>query len=400
MNKPTIITVNRNVLFKAVCQVSPARSLTTQCMPWAYTDYIFDVRDGQLYIMTSDFWNCNVCKQVEAEIETEATERQLFAVPHTIRKALKLLGDEPIRMAFGHSQVEVTHANGSFFMALDKDKDFSAEFEKKEDAVHTVKIEVPDFRHFIESAQFCIHNDELRPALSGLCFDFRDDHLVLASSDGHVLCMVEAYSVPADFKHTFIVKRKAVDQIYRMLPKVGWVELSIIKEQIRLDVTDGNSGQLTIVTKPVDGRYPNYLQVLPQHNEIHITVNRKQLLNAVMRADLFANDSSRLLLMVIHQNGTELVITSKDGDFECGATEKVPVTYDKLQHADGMYKDDIGFRIGFKSTHLEQILKHIHATDIIINAQDDKRATLFTPAVQDVADDSVTYLLMPMLVSE
>lgn len=394
-NKPTIVTVGRNELLRAINQVSHARAV--KAAVGVYTCYVFDIQDGKLYIMASNADSITVRKEVKTDsIDTDNNERLLLPVDATIRKAISLLDDQPLQLTFLHSQVEVKHQYGSFFMPLEREDGFFATFPEKEEAQHTVNIEIPDFRHFLDDTAFCMADDELRPVMNGVCFDFKDNHLVMAASDGHMLAMIDAWSVTTEWTGSFVVPKKTVRALQRMLPKVGWIELSVYDRYVRMDVTDNLSGTLTIKSSTVDGRYPNYLSVIPKENALHITANRKQLLAAVRRADLFANYNSKMLSFYLAEGGDQLEIKSDDYDFEMGATERVPASYGKIP----LNKWSPAFRIGFKSTPMEEILRHIKDTDVVINAQDGSRAVTITKVQKDALDDETLYLLMPMLVND
>lgn len=395
MNEKTTITVSRNELLRALNQVAPARG--TKVALDVYKCYIFDIQDGKLLVMASNADCVTVRKEVKTDsIETASNERLLFPMEGTIRTALKLLDEQPLQLTFLHSQVEVKHQYGSFFMPLEREDGFFATFPEKEKAQHTVNIEIPDFRHFLDDTAFCMADDELRPVMNGVCFDFKDEHLVMAASDGHMLAMVDAWSVATEWTGSFVVPKKTVIALQRMLPKVGWIELSVYDRYVRMDVTDNLSGALTIKSSTVDGRYPNYLSVIPKENALHITANRKQLLAAVRRADLFANYSSKMLAFYLTDGGNEIEIKSDDIDYEMGATERVPASYGKIP----TNKFSPNFRIGFKSTPVEEILRHIKDTDVVINAQNGNRAVTITKVQKEAIDDETLYLLMPMLVND
>lgn len=386
MNELTTVIVSRNDLLLALRQTAPGRQ--PKAIPYIFRDYVFIVESDNFYVWTSDGASTTIRKRVKAEITTDNKEQQLFPIyGNMLTKMLQLLDDEPIRMTFYHSQMEVTHQYGTFYLPFENDIAAQTIIKGNDEAKHTVKIEVPDFRKFLDKSIFCMANDELRPAMNGIYFDFRDNHLVLAASNGHILVKIDAWSVAADFTDSFIMYAKTACILSRILPKAGFLEMSIFDSQVRIDVTTGQDEELTILTKTVDSRYPNYMNVIPRHGIYHITVNRRKFLSAVRRAEIFSNDSSRLLKLYLKQDDNTITINASDIDLEIGACETLPAVFDGLP--------DGKMTIGFNSRFIEHVICHLNTDNIIINGQDSSRAITMVPDVQD--DDEVLYLIMPML---
>lgn len=391
MNESTTVIVSRNDLLLALRQTAPARQTSAKnCVP-IFTYYVFIVEDGNFYVWTSDGYSVIIRKRIRAEITANTKEQQLFPIyGNMLTKMLRLLDNEPIRMTFYHSQMEVTHQYGKFYLPFENDNGVKTIIKGNESAKQTIKIEIPDFRKNLDKVAFCMGNDALRPVMNGIFFDFRDDHLVLAASNGHILAKIDAWSVAVDFTDSFIMCSKAVRILSHILPKAGFLELSVFDRQVRIDVSTENDEQLTLLTTTIDGRYPNYMSVIPQQDVFHITVNRRKFLAAIHRADIFSNDSSRLLKLRLKQDDSTITIQASDKDFEIGAYETLSAVFNGLPSGDMI--------IGLRANFIEPTIRHLKTDNIIINGKDNHSAITIVPDIQD--DDEILYLLMPILLSD
>ena len=136
----------------------------------------------------------------------------------------------------------------------------------------------------------------------------------------------------------------------------------------------------------IEGRYPNYNSVIPQHNPNCATIDRLTLLGALKRVAVFSSQSVSLVKLSLSMNA--LKISAQDIDFSTAAEETVTCLYDGAQMS-----------IGFKSSFLIDILNNISSQNVIMELADPSRAGVIVPEEQNENED-LLMLLMPMMLND
>lgn len=108
-----------------------------------------------------------------------------------------------------------------------------------------------------------------------------------------------------------------------------------------------------MVCRLTEGRYPNYLSVIPRNNPYHLTIDRQTLVNALRRVSVFAPEGSGLVKFRIEENNVH--ISTQDIDFSTSANETLTCQY-----------EGVAMSIGFKANFLIEILNNIPGQEITI----------------------------------
>ncbi|MDR3137979.1 MAG: DNA polymerase III subunit beta [Tannerellaceae bacterium] len=234
----------------------------------------------------------------------------------------------------------------------------------------------------ISRSLFATAEDELRPVMNGIYFDFLPEGLTFVASDGHKLVRLCNTTVRSENHGAFTFPKKAANLLRNLL--IREVEpVSVTFDDDKAIVT----GQgFELACRLIEGRYPNYNSVIPKNNPHKITINRLALTSALKRASSFTNPSTYLVKLQFKDN--ELLIVGQDIDFARRAEERIPCQYggDELN-------------IGFKSTFLIEILTNIYAEDVIFELADPSRAALVLPA-ENGEDENLLMLIMPMMLND
>ncbi len=146
-------------------------------------------------------------------------------------------------------------------------------------------------------------------------------------------------------------------------------------------------GEYTIVSRLIDGKFPNYEAVIPQDNPNKLVVDRVEFFNAIRRVSIFANEASKLVKFNISEN--QVRITAQDIDFSISAEEVLPALYE----GEPMH-------IGFKSTFILEILQNIDSGDVKLEMSEPNRAALFLPTEKMDEMEDELMLLMPIMLDE
>lgn len=323
----------------------------------------------------------------DADVE-HLTERTKFAVEiPAFRQGIRTLGDELIEIVVHDYQLTVEHSSGRFVLPLYKSPDEFPVPSPVMEPHHTIALEVPAVRSWLDTLSLAMAEDELRPVMNGILFEF-DKCLNMVSSDGHILALVET-QIKSEFQGEYIIPRFVIQRLQRILPKTGFLTMQLSEKVYDSCITiEDGSETLTVHFKRTDGRYPKWRSVVDRNYSFDVTVGRRQLLRSLERSCIFSNSSSNLGVFRLDKDSSKLIVESDDVDFETKAIESV----------DAEYLTSDNFAIGLKIPTLIKCLKPMTSQQIIFHIKDAGRAVLMEPDVQP-DKEKITLLIMPMLLN-
>lgn len=232
----------------------------------------------------------------------------------------------------------------------------------------------------LRKTSFAVSTDESRYVLNGIFFSLKDHKVTLVATDGRRLALTdEDAEIAAEAQADFIVPTKAINEVNRLLGAAGNVELKYSENQVAFTTTgEGQMGAL-IISKLVDGNYPNYRQVIPGECQERITLTRDELLGALRRAELMTSDKSNSVKLTFSRN--QLAITANTP--EVGeARENLAINYKG--------KD---FAIAFNPTYLMDPLKALETDEVFFELIDELSPGVIKASVPFL------YVIMPMRMS-
>lgn len=227
----------------------------------------------------------------------------------------------------------------------------------------------------LQKTSYAASNDETRQVLNGALFAFRDDKLTVVATDGRRMALVEQeVEFPKDAEVDIIIPSKTIGELIRTLGDAGTIKILLTEKQVAFEF-----GTMLIVSRLIEGNYPNFRQVIPAQSEQRIPVERESLLAAVRRASLMTTDQSRSVRLTFGKNRLEVVTETPDvGE----ARETLPVKY---------AGPDIS--VAFNPEFLMDPLRTLDSDEIYMEITDD-----LSPGVIKT-DVPFLYVLMPMRVS-
>lgn len=160
----------------------------------------------------------------------------------------------------------------------------------------------------LRKTAYAISTDETRYVLNGLLFAFKEGKLVLVATDGRRLALMEVEAdVAADQEISVIVPAKAVTELGRLLREDGVVKVSVASNQIAFEVN-----QTLLVSKLIEGNYPNYRQVIPAETKERVTLERETFFNAVRRVALLTSEKSNSVKLMFKKNTLDIAANSPE----------------------------------------------------------------------------------------
>jgi len=180
-------------------------------------------------------------------------------------------------------------------------------------------------RTMLRKTSFAASSDEARYVLNGILFSLKEHKLCLVATDGRRLALVEE-EVEASVKSQgdAIVPSKAVGELLRVLQDKGEVDISFTENQAFFNLRDEKGPTVTVITKLIEGNYPNYRQVIPAETKERVVLPREEFLHALRRAEIMTSDKQNSVKLTFSKNS--LAITANTP--EVGeARENMAVNY-------------------------------------------------------------------------
>jgi len=320
------------------------------------------------------------------QIETFLTVSQpegdsIFCLDTTILDTMKTLPVQPITIEINPKayQATVLHGSGEFKIAILDKGDYS-KMEDTEEVAYPIPAD--RLKSALEKNIKQSANDELRPVMNGVFMDIQKDCITFVGSDGHRLSKYTDFTM------------KGID-----LKPVNLPKMAVILLLKYIDDTDEDNnaylkatenrvwisvGPTTLTARLIDGRYPNYNSVIPQHNDITLQLTKKDLLSIIDRLLITSNIATNMIKL---EAGTEnCVFSSADIDFNKSAKEELKESA------------SAAIKIGFKGTFMKDLLAGA-PDDIVMSFSEPSRAMLIKP-VEDDENTELTLLLMPLLLND
>ncbi len=168
-------------------------------------------------------------------------------------------------------------------------------------------------RGMMKKTSFSISTDESRYVLNGIFISLKDHKMTMVATDGRRLALVdEEVDVAENSQGEFIVPAKAVNELNRLLQDKGEVEVRYAENQASLTLKDEKGASILIVTKLIEGNYPNYRQVIPAETKERVGLAREEFLHALRRAEIMTSEKSNSVKMSFGKNKLEITANSPE----------------------------------------------------------------------------------------
>ena len=246
----------------------------------------------------------------------------------------------------------------------------------------TIVIPQDKLKGMLRKTSFAVSTDESRFVLNGIYFSLKENKLILVATDGRRLALCEEeLEISADNQADFILPTKAINELTRLLQGGGNVEVKFTENQASFATLPATEGAVSavLVTKLVDGVYPNYRQVIPAEPLERVPLNREEFLKSLRLAEIMTTDKQNSVKLTFSRN--QLAITANAP--EVGeARQTVAIKYQG--------KD---FAIAFNPGYLMDPLKALDTDEVYFELIDE-----LSPGVLKT-NEPFLYVIMPMRMS-
>jgi DNA polymerase-3 subunit beta len=165
----------------------------------------------------------------------------------------------------------------------------------------------------LKKTSFAISSDESRYVLNGIFFSLKEHKLTMVATDGRRLALVdEEVDVAASSQGEFIVPAKAVNELNRLLQDKGEVEIKFSDNQAAFTLRDDKGNATLVITKLIEGNYPNYRQVIPAETKERVALVRDEFLHALRRAELMTSEKQNSVKLTFSKNNLSITANSPE----------------------------------------------------------------------------------------
>ena len=316
------------------------------------SNILFEASKDKIKLIATDLEIGVVSKISGVDVQEEGS----ISIPaKKISDIVKELPNKEINLSAKKNNQVTIKCDKSIFKIMGLPKD---EFPKVPELSDKDMLVIPQrqLKSILSSTAFAISKDETRYILNGVLFVLTDKKLRVVATDGRRLAMVEKETPkPLGFTRKVIIPSKAVTELQRILKDDGDVKMLFSENQVAFELDDSQ-----LITRLIEGEYPNYEQVIPKQGQDKMGVKRDNFYAAVKRASLLATPDSQSIKLDMLKNRVIISKASQDGSEE----------------VDCEYAGD-EFTIGFNPNYLMDALKNINEEEVIFEfAGQDRRGVI------------------------
>ncbi|MDX1934360.1 MAG: DNA polymerase III subunit beta [Capsulimonadales bacterium] len=336
--------------------------------------------DGSLRLTATDLemWmECNLPARLQGTLDG-GEETLGFTVPARVfTEMLAALPDDDVRLdrPDGGNKIQVQCRRSEYNILGLPAEEFPAPPEVTTTASFTLSGEL--LRDMIRHVLFAVSTDETRPILTGVLLSYNGDILKMVATDTHRLAVRTAKIPGGDGNATAIVPARAMNELLRLAGDEDTITISLAAGQCRIEV-----GKTTMVTRLLEGQFPNYERVIPQGHDRKLTLERDEFARAVKRAAIVARDNANRVKL--ETEGAQLILSAESGTVG-SVREEIEVAREG---------DDI--QIAFNAKYLQDVLNVVETDGVVLELTEPLRPGLLRPIGENDAD--YLCVLMPMQV--
>jgi DNA polymerase-3 subunit beta len=372
LEKPDVkLSVMQENLARGLSVVS--RAVSNRSLP-VLTNVLLKTEDGGLKLTATNL-EIGITYWVPGKIETDGAT----SVPARLLTDLvnSLPSSEPILLELGDG--ETLHIRAGRFESNIKGipaEDFPTVQTAGERPITRVAQKV--LRQALDETAFAAASDEARPILTGVLAKFEGDQLTLAAADNYRIAVKTITILDPVEETSVVIPARALHELARILSDTD-EPVSIVLAHSRNQLLFHIDG-VDLVTRLIDGQYPNYQSVLPASHATRAVLDREELLRAVRPAALIAHESANIVKLGVGLDG--------DGAITVSANAEVG---DHVGRVEAAIEGD-GTTIAFNARFLADVLEKVDAEQFALELNGPLSPGVFKP----IGDDRYVHVVMPL----
>ena len=238
----------------------------------------------------------------------------------------------------------------------------------------SVTLPQKTLKHLFNMVHFSMAQQDIRYYLNGLLLVLDGKNVIAVATDGHRLAFCQVETEQSFERQEVIIPRKTIIELQRLLEENDeTVQLDIAANQVKLTFAD-----IELISKLVEGKFPDYTRVIPKGYKNEFTIGRDELLRSLQRAAIMTSDKFKGVRCIITPGSMKISSTNADQE---EAVEELEIDY-------GGDSVDIGFNV----TYLLDVLNNLKCDQVNVALGDSNSSALIS--IPDNAD--FKYVVMPM----
>jgi DNA polymerase III subunit beta len=176
-----------------------------------------------------------------------------------------------------------------------------------------VTVAQDKFKGMLKKTSFAISTDEARYVLNGIFISLKEHKMTIVATDGRRLALTdEEVDISEKSQGEFIIPAKAVNELNRLLQDKGEVVIKYAENQAEFTLKDEKGFSVVIITKLIEGNYPNYRQVIPAEAKERISLPREEFLHALKRAEIMTSEKANSVKLTFGKNNLSITANSPE----------------------------------------------------------------------------------------
>ncbi|MDR2435826.1 MAG: DNA polymerase III subunit beta [Puniceicoccales bacterium] len=261
------------------------------------------------------FTTTNLDLGIRCKVRANVSSGGAITLPaKKVATIVRSLPSETVNFELSNTRVCISSGSSNFELMGLPAKDFPALPEWADGDKHT--IAQGEFLRLLKNVSYAQSRDENRYILNGVYFALESGTLMVVATDGRRLSMMTKVLGGDASAAGIIIPSKTVAEIERLLGQGEsmWFAFSerqvIFSIAVKADEKSGLVGDISIVSKVIDGNYPNFRQVIPQSTENRVKLDRQLALDCIQRVALVASENKSFIKMRFGENSLELSAAS------------------------------------------------------------------------------------------
>ena len=293
--------------------------------------------------------------------------RRLFGIT-------KELPEDSIEIEVSPNNVTAITCGSAYFRVVGLSRE---EFPKLPEFPKAKTFELPQIllREMITKTSYAMCRDESRYVLNGIYLIIKANKVIMVATDGRRLAFIEKHvDLPKDTDIEAIIPAKAVQELTKLLEAEGTVNVALAKNQIAFKLPN-----CILISRLIEGNFPNYKQVIPKGLEQKISINKNELLAAVKRSTLITNERSNSIKLNL---GSQRLVISANTPDVGESRESINIPYEGKE-----------IEIAFNPLFVIDVLRNLEDQEIILEITDGVNPGIIRNGPEFL------YVIMPMRLS-
>ncbi|MCD4812741.1 DNA polymerase III subunit beta [bacterium] len=334
------------------------------------SNILFEADENTLLLTTTDLE-----VSIKCQISAQITSPGSITIPaKRLSEIVRELPDSDVTLSVSDNSMITLSCDKSLFKLNGLPKDDYPVLPK----VKTEKgfnLSKKELHAKIRKTIFSVSTDETRYVLNGVLFMVDKDKMLMVSTDGHRLAIIEEkLEKPPTQKFNYIVPAKALQELSKIMDDEGEINIQLNDNQIIF-----SDKEVVLMSRLIDGQFPNYNQVIPKESDKNIISQTAELLAATRRVSLMASDKSSSVKYTISNN--KLLITAN-----------TPEVGEAQEEMDIDYQGE-NLSVAFNAKYVLDVLKNLDDGKCCMELSTSLNPGIFKP---EKSDAGYLCVVMPM----